>query len=187
MCPEFRVNRRRTTCPELIVKRKIAQHGKVSKGACTSVKPVSCLKLHLLSKHVALKKLKRSSCPSPRLCLGTVIVLTMPLTSTLSWYCHRPCHAPHLDSVLVLSSSLPPPEPLVKIIFKTVWIISHTQLSPRPPGLFNLYLCMFKLFEFKIRHALLNQADLGRTQWNQEGNLGHAPFNQEGNFGARPI
>jgi hypothetical protein len=65
---------------------------------------------------------------------------------------------------------------------------------------------MFKLFEFKIRHALLNQADLGPALFNQEGNfwgvpcsikkatfgacpvqsrrqlLGRAPFNQEGKF-----
>jgi hypothetical protein len=31
----------------------------------------------------------------------------MPLTLTLSWYCHRPHHATHFNSVLVLSSPFP--------------------------------------------------------------------------------
>ncbi len=52
-----------------------------------------------------------SPCPSPRHCLGTVIVLAMPLTSTLSWYCHRPRHDPHLNFVLALSSPSPCPSP----------------------------------------------------------------------------
>jgi hypothetical protein len=49
--------------------------------------------------------------PSPRLCLGTVIALAIPFTSTLSWYCHCPRHSPHLDSVLVLSSPSTFPSP----------------------------------------------------------------------------
>ncbi len=63
-----------------------------------------------------------SPCPSPQLCLGTVIVLTMPLTSTLSWYCHRPHHAPHLDSVLVLLSSSQCPSP--QLCLCTVIVLS---------------------------------------------------------------
>jgi hypothetical protein len=61
----------------------------------------------------------------------------MPLTSTLSWYCHRPRHAPHLDSVLVLSSSLPCPSP--RLCLGTVMVLAMPLTSTlswychRPP------------------------------------------------------
>jgi hypothetical protein len=76
-------------------------------------------------------------CPSPRLWLGTVIVLAMPLTSSLSWYCHRPRHAPHLDSVLVLSSSSPCPSP--RLCLSTVIVLFPETTSPWLAPLFYKY------------------------------------------------
>jgi hypothetical protein len=56
----------------------------LSKACFSSETPLT------VSAMFSLKKLQRSTCPSPRLCIGTVIVLAVPLTSTLTWYCHCP-------------------------------------------------------------------------------------------------
>jgi hypothetical protein len=115
-------------CPELIVNRRMAQHGSVSKGTCTSVTPVSSLKLHLLYRPCFPKETAKIQLPltctsvTPVSCLKLHLLyrpcfpkktakIQLPLTSTRSWYCHSPHHAPHLDSVLVLSLSSPCPSP----------------------------------------------------------------------------